>query len=838
MSDLPSTPPTKTPPSTVAPTPASSSDPSPQQGTDRQPTNAKGAAESGREITNAPAVTLSASVAGLHEGATIKGQIAGNDASGRPTISADAATLAVLTNTTLKTGQAVVLNVVATAPNLRASVVEIDGTPPPRPQELRLAVVDIPPDRLAARAKIDAIIAAPPEALAPGPRSSTTLALFIGQSIDAGATPPALPPGSVVTAEIEAVSRPKPQEKPSTASRTPPAVAANTVDPAATAPSTRTDPPTTEAKPPAEPLLRFGQPTAEPVPAPDRIETSVAPRTTPTVATSTTATTAVSTTDVPQSNVAPAPPITPPAAAPVETPAIASSPPAAIVPTSASVAVPGSVSFTGNVVGTTVENRAIIETPSGLFAIDTAGQVEAGAIVTFSVGASSVVVADSAKPPTPPPPNVGFPAGFTTTAVVSGPPVLATSNTGVPPQVPPLPSGTQLSVRVLGPAVPIEPLATVVPNVGLNPAPAGTPPNAVVTEGIGATAAKPQQSTAAGSTQSSTSPGSQRASVSQPAQTAAAPQQVVEPLHTPQPEPSAVAKDPLPPLTGLVVGHSVSGQAVVQTPVGLLTIDGLEAAPRDSAIQLELRAQPPTPPSQTATAATQMTPQSILLTLGQEWQTLKEIVTVVAANDAAAAQRFVSNSAPAMNNRLASSVLFFFVAVQGGVSRTWLGDAATKALERAGRRDLIDRLGDDFSNMRRLSEERGPGDWRTFLFPFYDGEELQQIRMFTRQGDDIDEEEDEEGRKRRSVRFVVEVNLSQLGELQLDGLVQDRRFDLIVRSKSDLTPEMRENINTIFADGVETTGFEGSVIFEKAARFPVSPYDEVLRGAEGDQVRA
>ena len=232
-----------------------------------------------------------------------------------------------------------------------------------------------------------------------------------------------------------------------------------------------------------------------------------------------------------------------------------------------------------------------------------------------------------------------------------------------------------------------------------------------------------------------------------------------------------------------------------------------------------------------------MTPQTTLLTLGQEWQTLKDIVAVVATTDADAAQRFVNNSTPAMNNRLASSMLFFFVAVQGGVPRTWLGDAATKALERAGRRDLVDRLGDDFSNMRELSEERGPGDWRTFLFPFFDGDELQQLRMFTRHGDE-DEDEEEEGGRRRNVRFVVDVNLTQLGELQLDGLVQDRRFDLIVRSKSDLTPQMREDIGGIFAEGVEATGFEGNVVFEKAANFQISPFEEVLRGTEGDQVRA
>ena len=215
-----------------------------------------------------------------------------------------------------------------------------------------------------------------------------------------------------------------------------------------------------------------------------------------------------------------------------------------------------------------------------------------------------------------------------------------------------------------------------------------------------------------------------------------------------------------------------------------------------------------------------MTPQSTLLTLGQEWQTLRDIVTVVAATDAAAAQKFVSNSTPAMNTRLASTVLFYFVAMQGGVPRTWLGEDTTRALERAGWRDLIDRLGDDFSNLRRLSEERGPRDWRTFLFPFFDGEELQQIRMVTRYADDEEEEDDEEGRRGRSVRFVVDVNLTKLGDLQLDGLVQERRFELIVRSKETLTPEMRDEIRSIFGDGVEATGFEGEIMFETAPQLP------------------
>ena len=317
--------------------------------------------------------------------------------------------------------------------------------------------------------------------------------------------------------------------------------------------------------------------------------------------------------------------------------------------------------------GTTIENRAVVQTPSGLFAIDTAGRIEAGSTVTFSTVAAApaavTVSATNLKPSSLGPP---IPVGLKTTAVVSGPPVLATT-AAMAPSLPlePFASGTQVAVTILGRAV---------PQVGVEgpQAPGGVPfaaeqPSTVVREnaqparaapalGAGAITAKAQAVAAETGQQPTVRPGA----------TQATPQVTSEPnlaSQTPQRIDSIEVKsDPLPPLTGLVVGHSVSGQAVVQTPIGLLTIEGLEAVPRDTAIQIDVRPQLAAPPSQPAPSTPQMTPQSTLLTFGQEWQTVKDIVTVVAATDAAAAQQFVNNSAPAMNNRLASTVLFYFVA--------------------------------------------------------------------------------------------------------------------------------------------------------------------------------
>ena len=182
MSDLPSTPPPK-PQQAVATTPVASGDSSPQQGLDKQTSGDKTTAETNRDVANAPAVTLSASVAGLREGSTIDGRVAKADANGRPTIVSAKATFAVLSESSLKVGQAVLLNVTATTPALKASLSAVDNQPPPRAQELLLAVIDVAADRLAARAKIDQSIASSAATSGPGTQAGApenARALFLG----------------------------------------------------------------------------------------------------------------------------------------------------------------------------------------------------------------------------------------------------------------------------------------------------------------------------------------------------------------------------------------------------------------------------------------------------------------------------------------------------------------------------------------------------------------------------------------------------------------------------------------------------------------------------------
>ena len=56
----------------------------------------------------------------------------------------------------------------------------------------------------------------------------------------------------------------------------------------------------------------------------------------------------------------------------------------------------------------------------------------------------------------------------------------------------------------------------------------------------------------------------------------------------------------------------------------------------------------------------------------------------------------------------------------------------TQTAERAGHKRLLDRLGDDFAQLRTLIDAEDDGEWRATPFPFYDGEAIEPVNMFTR----------------------------------------------------------------------------------------------------------
>ncbi|MHA1152562.1 MAG: hypothetical protein ACTSQ7_07865 [Alphaproteobacteria bacterium] len=283
--------------------------------------------------------------------------------------------------------------------------------------------------------------------------------------------------------------------------------------------------------------------------------------------------------------------------------------------------------------------------------------------------------------------------------------------------------------------------------------------------------------------------------------------------------------------TGTVTAVTHAGQPILQTPLGTLTLEIRAPLQAGSRITFELPrgALAPFGPGAAGPAP------AALGTLAHSWPALDEALRVlreVAPPGVAAAT--LRDAIPQPGSRLASGLLFFLSALSGGDVTRWIGNQASQALKSAGRDSLLSRLAQDFGQLRGLADNQG-GDWRLFFIPLYDGDQLRQLRLFLRHGG-----QDREGGGSQNdedqTRFVVEVEMSRLGDLQLDGLVREKRLDLILRSRAPLSDVMRRDITQIFHEANEISGNQGNIGFQASLDWKAMPIESPEASADAGVV--
>nr|CAM74393.1 DNA polymerase III [Magnetospirillum gryphiswaldense MSR-1] len=295
---------------------------------------------------------------------------------------------------------------------------------------------------------------------------------------------------------------------------------------------------------------------------------------------------------------------------------------------------------------------------------------------------------------------------------------------------------------------------------------------------------------------------------------AAPPGGTASPLPMTVTAPSASGAPPM--LSGTVTAHPPGGQAVLNTSIGTIAVPTAQSVAIGSVIRLEVVA-PPNPPAVPPPNVAAAKPEGLT---AQGWPALTDTMETLATNDRQALDMMM-RAIPQAGPRLAAAMVAFTGAMRTGDSRGILGDNTTKALDKAGRRDLAERLKADLS---ALSEEAGRpvggGDWRLHTMPFAHGGQVDPIHLFVR-GADGKDGRNQAGGANGDQRFILDFNLTSLGRLQLDGLVrrEDKLFDLIIRTGDPLPQEMRMDIMHIFTQASELVGTKGSVAFQAGGRW-------------------
>ncbi len=251
--------------------------------------------------------------------------------------------------------------------------------------------------------------------------------------------------------------------------------------------------------------------------------------------------------------------------------------------------------------------------------------------------------------------------------------------------------------------------------------------------------------------------------------------------------------------------------------------------PRGTQLTIEITDRPILPGAERA-ALLPMSAQSLFR--ARNWPAMREVFQALQEADPAMAQHLASAVLPRADTQLAASIIFFLSALRGGDVSGWLGGDALRALQKA-RPNLATRTREEFREIGGMSAKPMSGDWRIALIPFFNGSDIEQARLFMRPygGDDAKDEGSPKG-----TRFIIDVDLSRFGRMQLDGLVKDanKHLDLIVRSDEPLPSAMQNDIRTIFREANELIGIEGGLTFQAApANFvEIAPDEDADEGSD------
>ncbi len=406
--------------------------------------------------------------------------------------------------------------------------------------------------------------------------------------------------------------------------------------------------------------------------------------------------------------------------------------------------------------------------------------------------------------------------------------VPATPQPPVPANLVQLPSGTALSLTIMD--VKLPPMPVAVNTLNLPPAltqlvssAAGaqsTPPAAPAAQ----TAANPTPSPTQFPTPNVAATALPYTQASNAYQHSATPP--VLPVATPTP-PSAPtpttipsnAAAPAPVFTATVIGHGEDGVNILHTRFATLKLFTPQPLPTGTVLDIQAEPSTATPPATLTVFADVALAPSLPRT---EFEYLATALRQLSTSDPTL-MREVMSQFPAIGPKFVSGLLFFISAVKHGKVRELMG-VKTSRLEVLAP-ELITRLSKDLSVLQQQYVESPLSDWRPIPLPLIFGSSTEPAQLFIRK-----EPEESAGGVERigsGHRFLLDLHLSELGDMQLDGFVRSEKssksFELVLRSADTLDSTISTDIRTIFSDALAATGLRGQIIFQQGAERFIKP---------------
>ncbi|MFY7779421.1 MAG: hypothetical protein ACOVQ8_14105 [Elstera sp.] len=280
-----------------------------------------------------------------------------------------------------------------------------------------------------------------------------------------------------------------------------------------------------------------------------------------------------------------------------------------------------------------------------------------------------------------------------------------------------------------------------------------------------------------------------------------------------------------PVLTGTVIGNGAQNRPIIAIGSAILS---LEAGPLQPGSQVQLVAQLNAPAATPNTLATSAQAQPPL----QSFPTYPSLPALIAAAQqiGGPTEQAIRAMLPQIGPQLAASLMVFASGAAKGDVRTLVGDSARASLERSARgRAALQGLTQEFEAAEDEARGTPAADWRAITLPVMTGGAMiEPIRLYLHQ---VSDEEAERNRNNEGggQRFVLDLDLTQLGAIQIDGLAKHDKLDLVVRTPKPLPDEIRNGLRNAFLGGTTAYGVIGGLNFQVGPRLVLETGQPAVR---------
>ena len=265
-------------------------------------------------------------------------------------------------------------------------------------------------------------------------------------------------------------------------------------------------------------------------------------------------------------------------------------------------------------------------------------------------------------------------------------------------------------------------------------------------------------------------------------------------------------------ISATVIGNGANGQLILKTSDdATLYVRASVEAPVGTSLLVKVEAPRAPPPT--------VLPQVD----SQNFATLQQTLNAVTQINPQLAQQIIESRIPQANGQLTGPLLFFLSALRQGDAKGWLGSEATDNLIRNGKLELLTKLGHAMSESGQTESDPAVGEWKSYPVPLHNHGQFQTLTLHVHEDGRGKSSAGTPGDTPKQVRFLIDVNMSRLGSMQLDGLARPKKLDMIVRSEGPLPPGLPQELRNGYLKTMEALGYTGGLSFQTGRLHWLSP---------------